>query len=412
MFKFKKSIAIFYLVMLFSCLLIGNINFIDIYSLPENFCANYSDIDNVNENSLFGGFVTTSLEKQQTSVSSQKDNDGVIIFKLFGFIPIRKVKVNILPEEDVYIGGVPIGLSLASDGAIVISDTVVSSTDGKVNKNATFKSGDILTSIEGQAIKSLDQVEELLQNSNGRVNVEFIRKNQKKSLNVELIKSTDGKYKLGLWVKDDISGVGTLTYVKQDTHNFAALGHPITDGKAGNIIPIEHGKIYDCSLIGINKGERNNPGELRCVFLQSSEKGEIIKNNKYGIFGHLSNLDNIVDTNLTAKIGGRLGVKPGKAKIVSSISGIREEYEIEIIKANYQAKSDDKSIVFRVTDKRLLELTGGIVQGMSGSPIMQNGKLVGAVTHVFLTDPTKGYGVYSDWMLEQQQPDAARLSAN
>ena len=128
-------------------------------------------------------------------------------------------------------------------------------------------------------------------------------------------------------------------------------------------------------------------------------KGELEKNTRYGVFGKLTDCENLIDENLSSKIGGRLSVSPGKASIISSISGIREEYEIEIIKASYQSKADDKSIVFRVKDKRLIELTGGIVQGMSGSPILQNGKLVGAVTHVFTADPTKGYGIYSDWMV-------------
>jgi len=398
--RFKRIYTLIVMLSLSTLILLQNVGFGDIFSLPDNFSASFSDVDNVNNNSLFGNFVHTSLEKGDTSVSSEKQKEGTIVFKLFGFIPIRKVKVNILPEEDVFIGGVPIGISLSTDGAIVISDTVVSTDSDVVSRNKIFKSGDILKTIEGKRINSLDEVEDILNQSNGHVEIEYLRKNQLEKAQIDLIKNKEGKYKLGLWVKDDISGIGTLTYVKQENHDFVALGHPITDGKVGNIIPLTDGKVFDCSLIGINKGERNNPGELRCVFLQSNEKGEIKKNNKYGIFGHLDDLENMVDANLTATLGGRLGVKPGKAKIVSSVSGIREEYEIEIIKANYQAKSDDKSLVFRVTDKRLLELTGGIVQGMSGSPIIQNDKLIGAVTHVFLSDPTKGYGIYSDWLLE------------
>ena len=135
--------------------------------------------------------------------------------------------------------------------------------------------------------------------------------------------------------------------------------------------------------------------------MQKNKQGIITKNTKVGIYGILNVDETLVDQNRHARLGGRLSVKPGKAKIISSVSGISEEYDIEIIKTNFQSKCDDKSLVIKVTDKRLLELTGGIVQGMSGSPIMQNGKVVGAVTHVFVSDPTKGYGVYSDWMLEQ-----------
>jgi len=399
--RFKRIYTLIVMLSLSTLILLQNVGFGDIFSLPDNFSASFSDVDNVNNNSLFGNFVHTSLEKGDTSVSSEKQKEGTIVFKLFGFIPIRKVKVNILPEEDVFIGGVPIGISLSTDGAIVISDTVVSTDSDVVSRNKIFKSGDILKTIEGKRINSLDEVEDILNQSNGHVEIEYLRKNQLEKAQIDLIKNKEGKYKLGLWVKDDISGIGTLTYVKQENHDFVALGHPITDGKVGNIIPLTDGKVFDCSLIGINKGERNNPGELRCVFLQSNEKGEIKKNNKYGIFGHLDDLENMVDANLTATLGGRLGVKPGKAKIVSSVSGIREEYEIEIIKANYQAKSDDKSLVFRVTDKRLLELTGGIVQGMSGSPIIQDGKIIGAVTHVIIDEVNSGYAVFIRTMLEE-----------
>ena len=137
------------------------------------------------------------------------------------------------------------------------------------------------------------------------------------------------------------------------------------------------------------------------VFVKKDINGTVSLNTKYGIFGKLNENENLVDKNLKLQLGGRLSVKPGKAKIISSVSGIREEYDIEIIKANYQSVSDDKSIFFRVKDERLINLTGGIVQGMSGSPIIQNDKIIGAVTHVFLSDPTKGYGVYTDWMIEQ-----------
>ena len=201
-------------------------------------------------------------------------------------------------------------------------------------------------------------------------------------------------------MKDYVSGIGILTFVNSKTGEYGALGHAILEESGGNIVPVSSGNVYACNLIGITKGEKNNPGQLRCVFVQNSKnKGTIEDNDKFGITGVMNNLDGLVDENLTAKIGGRFSVTPGKATIVSDISGIKEEYEIEIIKANYQKKANDKSLIFRVKDKRLLNLTGGIVQGMSGSPIMQNGKIVGAVTHVFLSDPTKGYGVYTDWMV-------------
>jgi len=397
----KKIVVIVYILSFLSLALISNVNFKEIFSLPEDFIASYSDIDNVNENSLLGGFVKLSLEKKTTDVGTTKEDEGTIIIKLFNLIPIKKVSVQILPEEEVYVGGVPIGLSINSSGAMVVSDTMVDTSEGEVKtlKNAYFKSGDILKAINGRELTSADDIADIISDVNeDEVNIKYLRKNQEKEAKVKLLKNDEGKYKIGLWVRDDISGIGTLTYVDKNSHNYAALGHPVTDSSGSNIIPVADGKVFSCSLIGINKGERNAPGELRCLFMQSDKKGDIEKNTKFGIFGHLEDIEDVVDENLTAKLGGRLGVKTGSAKIVSSVSGIREEYDIEIIKASYQSQSSDKSIVFRVKDKRLLSLTGGIVQGMSGSPIVQNGKIIGAVTHVFLQDPTKGYGVYVDWM--------------
>lgn len=394
------KVSLVYVFAILSIAILSNVNFGGIFSLPQNFMASYSDVENVNEKGLFGSFVKANLEKNETSVDSQRDSEGVIVFKLFNLIPIRKVVVQILPEEEVYVGGVPIGISIQSTGALVVSDTVIDTQGGQVKKqkNNFFKAGDIITKIGGQEIESIDNIASILrQQGDGEVEVEYLRKNRPEKGNVKLLKD-DGQYKLGLWVRDDVSGIGTLTFVDKKSHAFGALGHPITNSEGGNVVPLSSGKIYSCSLLGINKGEKNNPGQLKCLFLQSEERGSIEANNGCGIFGHLESTKDIVDENLTAHLGGRLSVAPGKASIISSVSGIREEYEIEIIKANFQSSASDKSIVFRVKDKRLLALTGGIVQGMSGSPIVQNGKIVGAVTHVFLNDPTKGYGVYTDWM--------------
>lgn len=363
--------------------------------MEGGFLADYEDIEIANKNKTFGSFIKTELNEKDKGVSGQKTETGEVVFKLFGFIPIKKVTVKIANNDDYYVGGVPIGLEINADGAIVVSRQSKEVSD-------KLKDGDIITEIDGVPIDSLDTLSELVQNSRDEVEVKFLRKNKEIKTILKTYKDDEsGKLKLGLMVKDDIAGVGTLTFVNAKTHEYGALGHPIVDSNGENIVPISSGDVYECNLIGINKGKRNAPGELRCVFSsRAGKKGDIKKNDKFGISGVLKDCDGLVDENLVAKVGGRLGVTMGKAKIVSSISGIREEYDIEIIKAKYQKKSDDKSLVFRVKDKRLLELTGGIVQGMSGSPIMQNGKIIGAVTHVFMSDPTKGYGVYIDWMLE------------
>lgn len=398
----KRKKGIFFVMLLaFVMLIFNNINLFKIYTLSDNFYTNYSEIQNANKEGIFGDFVTISLNQDKVKTDSDKNDKGTILFKLFGFIPIKKIDVKIIPEDNVYIGGTAIGLSVSANGALVVSDVVVNAKDNKIIKNKNIKSGDIITKINGNTISCVEDIDLALQNVDSEeTNIEVIRDNKPKTLNVGLLKDSTNHYRLGVWVKNNISGIGTLTFVKKNG-DYGALGHPVTNTNSDTVVPIIDGNIYECNLIGVNKGQRNKPGELKGVFLQKNPLGEISKNTPYGIFGNTDNIDQLVDINRSANIGGRLSVKPGKAKIISSISGIQEEYDIEIIKANYQSKSSDKSLVFRVTDERLLKLTGGIVQGMSGSPIIQNDKLVGAVTHVFLSDPSKGYGVYSDWMLEQ-----------
>lgn len=389
------------LTFMFFFVLISNVSFHEIYTLPQNIVATYDEIKQVNISKKFGALISTSIERSSQNVSSGSEKEGTMVFKLFGLIPIRKLTVQLPPEEDFYIGGVPIGLSLIANGAIVVDEAEVEGKEGVVvtDKSEQFKKGDFIYEIAGQEINDLQDIICIMENcENEEIEVKFLRQNKEMKSVIKCVKDKNDKLKLGLLVKDDISGIGTLTYINTKDNSFGALGHAITDEK--NFISSSSGNIYDCNLIGIEKGERNNPGQLRGVFLQSAgSKGVINKNTKFGIFGSMEDNKGLIDENLTARIGGRLSVTPGKASIISSVSGIREEYEIEIIKANYQSKAEEKSLVFRVTDKRLLELTGGIVQGMSGSPIMQNGKLVGAVTHVFMSDPTKGYGVYSDWMI-------------
>ena len=362
-----------------------------IMQLQDGFLASFEDVEYANNSRKFGSFIQAHIDEGEKVVGGQVSRQDEIVFKLFGFLPIKRVGIVLSGKDEFYVGGVPIGLSLATDGAVVVSN------DG----TSVLKEGDILTEINGQEIESLDDIEGLIENRPEEAEVEYLRKNKKvKALVKTLHDKESGKQRLGLWVKDDVTGIGTLTFVNKNTHRYGALGHPIVESNSGNVVPVCGGNVYSCNLIGITKGKKNSPGELRCLFLQTAKpKGTIENNGKFGINGVLSDTSGLVDENLTAKLGGRLGVKLGTEKIVSTISGIREEYDIEIIKANYQKSANDKSLVFRVKDKRLLDMTGGIVQGMSGSPIIQDGKIIGAVTHVFLNDPTKGYGVYSDWMM-------------
>jgi stage IV sporulation protein B len=313
-------------------------------------------------------------------------------------------------KEQVYLGGMPIGISIKSQGAIVIGVTNINTSEGSVSpsKDAGIEPGDILTEIAGEPIEnvaSLDQIINKPENAGEKLILKFIRNNKNRSTIITpALDSSSNRYKLGLWIRDSAAGIGTITFMKETKtgYKFGALGHPICDPDTLTMVPVRSGDVYRCNIIGLKKSQKGAPGEIRGVFLKEGKKlGVVEKNNRFGVYGIIGErLINPLYPN-PIEIAKRREIKPGKAKIVSTIDSEIKEYDIEIIKTNYQKASEEKSMVIRVTDAELIKKTGGIVQGMSGSPIIQNGKLAGAVTHVFINDPTKGFGVYLDWMIDE-----------
>lgn len=377
-------------------LLCVNINYVAIIDLPNSVTMTLDDLNEMNANATFGSFTTVELSENIFTVGGERQRDTSLLVKLFGFIPVKKVEAVVQEEQQLFLGGIPLGFAINTKGLIVVGNS-------EVGSKSPFKTGDIITEINGKIVEKPSDIKQILEESCGEaVTITLVRKEEEKQIvAVPQYDEATSEYKLGLWVRDDAQGIGTLTFVTKNGE-FGALGHSICDYETGVEIPVLSGGVYLCNLVGINKAQKGQTGELRCLFSQTKKPmGEITQNSKCGVFGTTQNTSSLADTNLCAPVGNRMLVKLGKASIVSAVSGIREEYEIEIIKAKFQPSSSDKSFVFRVTDKRLINMTGGIVQGMSGSPILQNGKVIGAVTHVFLNDATKGYGVYIDWMLEQ-----------
>ncbi len=397
----KKSILKLVGVVLAVCfvLMCVNINYVAIIDLPSSVKITLDDLNELNKSYTFGAFTTAELNENIFTVGGERKRNTSLLIKLFGIIPIKKVEAIVEDEQEVFIGGIPLGFSINTQGLIVVGESSINESKTK----SPFKTGDIIVEINGCTIEKPDDISGLIKENEGNaISVVLNRKNELKEIVViPQLDTQTNEYKLGLWVRDDAQGIGTLTFVTKDG-KFGALGHSICDYETGVEIPVHDGGIYLCNLVGINKAEKGQTGEIRCLFSQNKQpNGNITKNTKCGVFGNTDKKETLIDTNVFAPVGNRMLVKLGKASIISSVSGIREEYDIEIIKAKFQPVSSDKSFVFRVTDKRLINLTGGIVQGMSGSPILQNGKIIGAVTHVFLNDATKGYGVYIDWMLEQ-----------
>lgn len=213
--------------------------------------------------------------------------------------------------------------------------------------------------------------------------------------------ASDGVNKLGLWVRDDIAGIGTLTFVTKD-QDYGALGHGVNDVDTGELLKIDTGSIYETQITGISKGKRGTPGEVTGLiqFRQSAYLGTIGENGVNGIYGKLEQLPDALESVGEIPVGYKQEIKQGSAQIICSVEGTRTAYEIEIESVDYHPREANKGIRYRVVDEHLLAATGGIIQGMSGSPIIQNGRLIGAVTHVFVDDPTRGYGIFIENMLK------------
>lgn len=351
------------------------------------------------ETTVFEGYEVASTSSP-FSVKVLDEEEGNVETKLFGLIGVSTEKAQKSEDREVLLGGFPLGLELDLKGLIVTGKAGVVTADGAVSpcENTDIRPGDVLVAIDGKSVGDDKAIAEILNNKEGLpVELCILRGSETKKHTVFPAKDIlSGNYRIGLTLQDSIAGIGTATFINPESGKYACLGHAIMSSD-GNIVRIDGGKIFNAYISGSVKGKIGKAGELTGTFnSKSASIGTIESNCKYGNFGlYTGNKESLE----TVKIGGRLSVKPGKAQIYSTVQGTEQRYyDIEIIKVNEQSSPSDKSMVIRITDKKLIELTGGIVQGMSGSPIIQNGKLVGAVTHVFTSDPTKGYGIYADWM--------------
>ena len=376
-------------------------------SLPNEMIVTFNDIKQVNENNEYSSLIDFVLPKNLNVATNGELTNTVMTIKLFNLFTIKKVNVRLLTDTDVYVGGETVGFNLFSEGVICVGSNAVATKDGTREpfKDSGMMEGDAIIKIEDIEIDNIEDIDTIinLPKFAGK-EIELIIKRNDKEHKLKVTPVFDvlsQKYKLGLWVRNSASGVGTLTYVKQSDFRFGAVGHPIVDNSLGENFEVESGNIYKCRLLGIKKGEKNNPGEIKSsINLSDDAIGLADTNCKYGVYGNILN-KGVIDVERTATLGGRLSVKLGNAKIYCALDneGVKG-YDVKIIKANKQNSADDKSLTIKVVDKELLAKTGGIIQGMSGSPIVQNGKIVGAVTHVFVNDPTRGFGVYTDWMVD------------
>lgn len=386
------------------------------FSLPASTVVT-SPEQSIRVNTLGGA--QPQAEQAKETLKASKEPDGVTIealsqgsaeiqFKL-GSIPLKKVKVNVLPDIKVYPGGQSIGVKLSSVGVVVVGHHFIETDSGKSSpgEDADVKVGDVILKMNNKKLNSLDDISDIVEKAgrNGeKLELEILRGKEKMNLALQpVLDPKEKKYRLGLYIRNSAAGVGTLTFYHPDTGAYGALGHVISDVDTQKPIIVGNGSIVNSSVSSIEKGESGQPGEKFARFINENHVlGDIKKNTPFGIFGHMKkNPANSSLHNKAIPIALNEEVEKGPAQIYTVIEGEKvEKYDIEIVEVVQQKFPATKGLVIKVTDPVLLEKTGGIVQGMSGSPIIQNGKLVGAVTHVFINDPTSGYGCFIEWMLE------------
>ena len=357
-------------------------------------------------------YIKKSIETSAIKVSNNifvKDNkeNNKLKLKLFGIIPIKTVKLSKIEDIKIYAGGTAVGIKLSTEGVLVVGYSDINTFDdrGKIESPAKSQGmliGDVIVKINNKEIaNSVDFVKMVRSIDKEIIEVEFIRDDiiYKKKLSLE--KEEDG-YKLGLWIRDSTAGIGTLTFYHKESNIYGALGHPITDGDTNEPFLIKNGDILDATIMNVRRGEKGLPGELKGLFNNENVSlGSINKNTNSGIYGEVEKDIICEKYNEPLSIGLRNEIVEGPAEIITTIDDNGpEKYCVEILKILPQDEAGPKSMVIRVTDKKLLEKTGGIVQGMSGSPIIQNNKIIGAVTHVLVNKPEVGYGIYIEWMLQ------------
>lgn len=355
--------------------------------------------------SLAQQYLSTSHTGGNASAVSGASGAQSVSVDLFGLIPIKTVSVSQTEAPNLIASGDTFGVKMFTAGAIIVGFADVEGENGKScpGKEAGLKTGDIILSVNHKKISYNEEVALIIKESGGQpVVIEAERDGKKMDFTVSPIKSkSDGSYKGGIWVRDSAAGIGTITFINPETGVFGGLGHAICDVDTGQIMPVGSGEVCDVTINSIKKGSSGNPGELMGVFTTGESIGTINTNNETGIYGSLFQKD---FSEKTYPMAFQQEVKKGKATILCNFQGNTPvEYEIEITDIDYREENKVKNMVIKVTDPDLISLSGGIVQGMSGTPIIQNGKLVGAVTHVFVNDPTSGYGIFAENMYNQSK---------
>lgn len=326
---------------------------------------------------------------------------------LWGVFPIKDVHVQLVEGESVFASGRLVGIYEQMKGVLVLDSVSFENQNGEVVEPAkgAIRGGDYITAVDGQEVNSKEDIVKLVDSAKGEyMRFSILRGNEESEVLIQPQKSSEGSYLAGIWIKDDLAGIGTMTYYTIDKE-FGALGHGIGDGVTENLLSVHDGDLYNMSLQRIDRGMAGKPGQVAgtIYFGSKSHIGHLDNNLNIGIYGTLDDEDYTAysETDHLYEAAHKQDIEIGSAQIISEVSGELKTYDVKITEVDLGTKDENKGIVLQITDDELIELTGGIIQGMSGSPIIQNGRIIGAVTHVFVNDPTQGYGIFIENMLER-----------
>ena len=342
------------------------------------------------------------------TVKSEKQGTAKVELSLMGVLPLKTVQANVIPRTEVVAGGIAVGVSMDTRGIMVLGTGYVNGIENKVYEPAKgiLQAGDMILEAEGKILKNKEDLMYAVE-QNGEKPMDFLvdRNGIQQTVAITPVFSQeDNSCKIGIWVRDSTQGIGTITYFNPETNTFGALGHGVYDVDTQELMQIKNGQITQSSIIDVKKGEKGEPGALTGNVGRDLVLGDIAINTEVGIYGTVEDGKQSYFTGKKLPIALQQDIKEGKASILSNIEGEEvKEYDVEIESVNRYSKNESKGMVIRITDEELLSKTGGIVQGMSGSPILQNGEIVGAVTHVFVNEPTKGYGIFIENMLKAEK---------
>ena len=399
--KFLKILLILTLIIIL--VYVSNVT-----SIPDNLILMQGE--ELNIKTMFGLNLENSSGQTIEAMASDTEKISKEVGKLdlslnLGNFSLKDVTVNVIPNTVVIPGGEAIGLRLYTSGVLVVGMSEIVGTDNKSYspyKDSGLQEGDMIVKIDDKAITCTSDLITKVNECNGNsVEITYVRDGNNYITEIKPTKTEENEYKLGLWVRDAAAGVGTITYYDPESQMFGALGHGILDIDTDQLIDIAKGEVITSKILSIVKGEKGKPGEVQGSIDNGKVIGEVYKNTNFGIYGKLTDVS-LIEGGKTLEVMPRDEVKLGKATIICTLdNNKREEYEIEIERLYTSTNRNNKNMIIKVTDERLLEKTGGIIQGMSGSPILQDGKFVGAVTHVMVNNPEKGYGIFADTMLKQ-----------